>query len=233
MRQPKAKRTQALDRSNEDRKVYGYIRVSTVDQADSGAGLEAQRRAIISECQRNGWELVEMIEDAGISGKNMRRPGLSRALEGLADGTANVLMTAKLDRLSRSTRDVCEVADMALHNGWNLICLDAKIDTTTPHGRAQLSMMATFAQLEREMIGLRTREGLAVKKSQGVKLGRPGMIPLEVVEAIHGMRDQGLTLQAIADRLNSDGVATPKAGSKWYPTSVKVVLERDRVPVAA
>lgn len=191
--------------------------------------MEAQRRAIIAECERNGWQLIEMIEDAGISAKTMNRPGLQKALTGLNSRQADVLMSAKLDRLSRSTRDVCELGDMARHYGWDLSLLDARIDTTTPHGRAQLSMMATFAQLERELIGLRTREGLAVKKSQGVKLGRPKTISSEVVKAIGNMRKSGLTLRAIADHLNTNGTPTGQGGSKWYASTVSQILDREAV----
>lgn len=209
--------------------VYGYVRVSTTDQADSGAGLEAQRRAIVAECERNGWELLDIIEDAGVSGKNLNRPGLQAALEGLQSGKANVLMVAKLDRLSRSTRDVCELGDKAQFYGFDLSFLDARIDTTTPHGRAQLSMMAAFAQLEREIIGVRTKEGLAVKKSQGVKLGRPQLVSVEIEGKINGLRGAGLSLRAIADQLNDQAVPTAQGGAKWYASTVAAVLNREQV----
>src|SRR4051794_9557808 len=60
--------------------VLGYVRVSTSEQASSGAGLEAQRRAILAECERRGWHLVETIEDAGYSARHLRRPGIQEAL---------------------------------------------------------------------------------------------------------------------------------------------------------
>lgn len=213
------------DPRNTTRRVIGYVRVSTDEQAGSGAGLEAQRLAIATECNRQGWELVGIIEDAGISGKSLKRPGLKQALDILTTGEANVLMAAKLDRLSRSTRDVCELGDMAQHYGFDLSLLDARIDTTTPHGRAQLSIMATFAQLERELISIRTREALAVKKSQGVRLGRPTNTPEDVISKIVTMRKQGMTLRAIADTLNTEGVDTGRGGKSWYASTVKTVLE--------
>lgn len=209
-----------------ERLVIGYVRVSTDEQTESGAGLEAQRRAIIGECERNGWTLVAIIEDAGLSAKSLNRPGLREALDTLTTGGANVLMAAKLDRLSRSTRDVCELGDMASYYGFDLSLLDARIDTTTPHGRAQLSMMATFAQLERELIGLRTREALAVKKAQGVKLGRSQSIPAPVQGRILAMREQGQTLRAIADTLNAERVDTGRGGKRWYASTVKAVTDR-------
>ena len=80
--------------------VIGYVRVSTDEQGQSGAGLEVQRQAIVAECTRRGWELLEVIEDAGFSAKDLRRPGIKTALEVLKEGDAKALVAAKLDRLS-------------------------------------------------------------------------------------------------------------------------------------
>ena len=212
-----------------NRIVIGYVRVSTDGQTESGASLTSQTEAIRAECLRNSWTLLEIVEDAGISGKSLVRPGLQTVLERLRTGEANVLMAAKLDRLSRSTRDVCEIGDMAQHYGYDLCLLDARIDTTTPHGRAQLSMMATFAQLERELIGVRTREALAVKKSQGVQLGRPKTVGGNVVREILKLRKGGLTLRAIAATLNETGVPTGQGGKIWHPTTIKAILDRETV----
>ena len=144
----------------------------------------------------------------------------------LNSGEADVLMAAKLDRLSRSVKDVCQVGDMAQHYGWHLSLLDARLDTTTPHGRAQLSMMATFAQLERELIGLRTREGLAEKRAQGITWG--GSKPImdtDTEELILSLRAEGKGMIAIAKELNARNVPTAKGGT-WHGSTVRVVLQR-------
>ena len=86
-------------------RVIGYVRVSTEEQGMSGAGLQAQRAAIIAECERRGWTLVEIAEDVGRSGKDLKRPGIRAALDMLAAGDASALVVAKLDRLSRSMLD--------------------------------------------------------------------------------------------------------------------------------
>jgi DNA invertase Pin-like site-specific DNA recombinase len=86
-------------------RVIGYVRVSTDEQAVSRAGLEAQRRAIAAECERRGWHLVETLEDAGYSARDLRRPGIQEALRALERGEASALVVAKLDRLSRSMLD--------------------------------------------------------------------------------------------------------------------------------
>jgi DNA invertase Pin-like site-specific DNA recombinase len=207
-------------------RVIGYIRVSTADQTGSGLGLEAQRQKITAECARRGWELLEIAEDAGISGKGIDRPALQRSLQALTDGHADALMCAKLDRLSRSVKDVCAVGDMARCYGWNLILLDCNIDTTTPYGTAQLNMMATFAQLERELIGLRTKEALAVKKAQGFKLGRPEIIEAEIVDRVRQLNRDGLSIRAIVKVMNDEGIE-PTEGSKFHVATVQRILRKE------
>src|SRR5665811_394770 len=104
--------------------VIGYLRVSTEDQADSRAGLEAQRAAILAEAERRGWHLVEVIEDAGFSGKDLNRPGIVAALDALRRHKADTLVVAKLDRLSRSMLDFAALMDRASREHWALVALD-------------------------------------------------------------------------------------------------------------
>ena len=160
--------------------VIGYVRVSTDEQRSSGAGLAAQRATIEAECRRRGWQLVEVIEDAGYSAKDLRRPGVQIALETLKRGEAGALVVAKLDRLSRSMLDFTAVMSKAQKQGWALVALDCAVDTTTPAGEAMANVLATFAQFERRLIGQRTREALAAKRAAGVRLGRPLSLPADV-----------------------------------------------------
>jgi DNA invertase Pin-like site-specific DNA recombinase len=205
-------------------RVLAYVRVSSEEQADSRAGLEAQRAAIQRECERRGWEIIEVIEDAGFSAKDLKRPGVRAALGELARGRGDALVVAKLDRLSRSMLDFTAVMAKAQKEGWALVALDCAVDTTTPAGEAMAHVLATFAQFERRLIGQRTREALAVKKKQGVQLGRPTSISPQLARRIRSMRSRGLTLQAICDQLNSEGVPTARGGSAWRPTSLRAVL---------
>ena len=116
--------------------VVGYVRVSTDEQATSGLGLDAQRVAIADECDRRGWELVEVFEDAGASGKSMAgRPALQEALNAVRSHRAGALVVAKLDRLSRSLLDFAALMEDARKEGWALVILDLGVDTTTPSGR--------------------------------------------------------------------------------------------------
>ncbi len=208
-------------------RVLGYVRVSTDEQSNSGAGLEAQRGAILAECERRGWELVELIEDAGYSAKDLKRPGVQEALRALESGEATALVVAKLDRLSRSMIDFTRIMAEAQKQGWALVALDCAVDTTTPAGEAMAHMLATFAQFERRLISQRTREALAIKKAEGVQLGRPRSMPEELRERIRRMHAAGESLAAIARTLTAEHVATAQGGAKWYPSTVQAVLRSE------
>jgi DNA invertase Pin-like site-specific DNA recombinase len=207
-------------------RVIGYVRVSTDEQMNSGAGLEAQRRAIIAECERRGWQLVEVLEDAGYSAKDMKRPGVQEALRVLKAGDASALVVAKLDRLSGSMIDFTVLMAKAQKQSWALVALDCAVDTSTPTGEAMANMLATFAQFERRLISQRTREALAIKKAAGVRLGRPPIVPHSIVRRIQRQRARGDSLRAIADSLNRDEVPTAQGGARWYAATVRGILAR-------
>jgi DNA invertase Pin-like site-specific DNA recombinase len=118
----------------------------------------------------------------------------------------------------------------AEREGWSIVVLDVAVDTSTPSGEMMANVVAAFAQYERRLISERTKRALAVKRAEGVKLGRPRTVPDEVRDYIASMRTQGLTLRAIADRLNVESVATGQGGSRWYASVVGAVLKRDATP---
>jgi DNA invertase Pin-like site-specific DNA recombinase len=207
-------------------RVIGYVRVSTDEQAVSGAGLEAQRRAITAECKRRGWELVETLEDAGYSAKDLKRPGVQEALRALEAGDARALVVAKLDRLSRSMLDFAALMATAQKQNWALVALDCAVDTSTPAGEAMAHVLATFGQFERRLIGQRTKEALAAKKASGVRLGRPPAVPQAVVRRMHRQRARGDSFRAIAESLNQARVPTAQGGAQWYAATVRHVLLR-------
>lgn len=207
--------------------VVGYARVSTAEQGESGLGLAAQRKAIRAEARRRGWTVLAIHEDTAASGKSMAgRPGLDAALVDVTSGGAAALVVAKLDRLSRSLLDFASLMAQSQKRGWALVALDLGVDTTTPAGEFLANVLASAAQWERRIIGQRTKDALAVKKAQGVRLGRPVGVPLEVSERLAALRAEGKSFQAIADALNEDGVATGGGGRQWYPSSVRAVLLR-------
>jgi DNA invertase Pin-like site-specific DNA recombinase len=111
----------------------------------SGAGLEAQRRAIAAECRRRGWELVETLEDAGYSARDLRRPDIQEALRALERGEASALVVAKLDQLSRSMLDFSKSMAKATREHWALVALDVAVDTSTPSGEAKRTCLQRSA----------------------------------------------------------------------------------------
>jgi len=204
--------------------VVGYVRVSTSEQGESGAGLEAQREAINAACAQRGWQLVAINEDVASGKSRNRRPGLDEAIATCECGDADGLIVAKLDRLSRSVVDFAGLLERARRKGWSLVALDLGVDTSTPSGEMMANVVISFAQYERRLIGQRTKDALAVKRSQGVKLGRTSTLPAAVRRRIARDRAKGLSYRVIADRLNAANVPTGQGGRQWYPMTVRTVL---------
>jgi DNA invertase Pin-like site-specific DNA recombinase len=206
-------------------RVVGYIRVSTEEQGDSRAGLEAQEAAIRAEVERREWELVELYVDVA-SGKTLRkRDNLGVALRALADGAADALVVAKLDRLSRSVLDFAGIMETAAAEGWSLVVIDLGVDTTTPNGELVANIMISMAQWERRIIGERTKSAHAPVKARGTKVGRKSGVADETVRLIRVMRDAGSSWQKIADALTAEGVETGQGG-KWHAATVRRIYLR-------
>lgn len=212
-----------MDASSE-RRAIAYIRVSTGEQAESGAGLAAQRKAVTDEVARRGWMLQEVIEDAGYSAASLDRPGLTEALRRLDSRQADVLVVSKLDRLSRSVGDFSTVVDRSRRRGWQLVLMDLGLDTTTAAGELVANVVASTSQYERRLIGIRTKEALAAKKAAGVRLGRPSGLPQPVLLDVLEQRRAGRSLAGIALALNDGGVPTSQGGVRWYAATVRAVL---------
>ena len=187
-------------------RMIGYVRVSTQEQGGSGAGLAAQRHAIESLCESRGWELDRFERDVMSGSTTRRRPGLARALESCVDGAADGLIVAKLDRLSRSLLEFSTLVERAQREGWALVSAGEGFDLSTSHGRMVAGILATFAAFERDLISERTRAALAVKRSEGVRLGRPPTLRSDVRERVVALRSEGLSLRTIASVLNDEGV---------------------------
>lgn len=204
--------------------AVAYIRVSTDGQAESRAGLDAQRVAIDTDLGRRGWRLVETYTDTA-SGKSTRnRPGLDAALTAVRTGAAAALVVAKLDRLSRSVLDFATLTAAAEREGWRLVVIDLGIDLGTANGQLTATVLSGVAQWERQIIGARTRDALAAKRAQGVRLGRPRTLSDEVIRDILGRYRDGRSMAGIAADLTAEGVATARGGPRWYASTVQAVL---------
>ena len=204
-------------------RAVAYHRVSTDEQAASGLGLEAQTARTADAIAARGWSLVATFADEGRSGKDLHRSELAVALDALDAGDADVLVVAKLDRLSRSVLDFAMLTEQARRRGWSIVALDVDVDTTTPTGDLVANITSSVAQWERRIIAARTSEALQAKKARGARLGRPVTLPDDVRHRIADERADGRTLQAIADDLNAEQVPTARGG-RWHPSTIDKVL---------
>jgi DNA invertase Pin-like site-specific DNA recombinase len=199
-----------------------YSRVSTEDQAGSGLGLADQREKLETEARRHGWEGTHFT-DTG-SGRTLHhRPDITKALDRLDAGEYDVLVVAKLDRVSRSVADFATILERAKRNRWAFVALDLGVDTTTPTGELIAGILMTVAQWERRVISERTAAALHQAKARGVQLGRKPNLPPDVINRIITERRGGATLQAICDRLHADGIATSQGGV-WHPATIRKLV---------
>ena len=220
------------------KQAIGYIRVSTEQQATEGVSLEAQKAKIAAWCVTNGYELVNVFVDAGISGKSMdKRPGLQDALKSLSKGMA--LVTYSLSRLARSTKDAISIGETVAKKKADMASLSEQIDTTTAAGKMMFQMLAVLAEFERNLVAERTTNALQHKKATNQKYtnitpygfeaieGRLVRVQAEaaVVAEIQAARAGGNTLQSIADSLNGRGIPT-KTGKIWQPATIHLLMKR-------
>ncbi len=209
--------------------VIGYTRVSTDRQADSGVSLEAQATKITAMAAVQGAELAEIIVDAGESAGTLDRPGMARLLALVDAGRVDVVIVAKLDRLTRSVRDLADLLDRFGRRGVSLVSVAESLDTATAAGRLVLNVMGSVSQWEREAIGERTRDAMAHKRANGERVGtvpfgfhlgadgvhlEPDAGEQEILGRVRELRDTGYTLREVAAELNRQGYRT-RRGAPW------------------
>ena len=219
-------------------RAIGYVRVSTEEQAAEGQSLVAQRARLEAYCVASDLELVAVLSDEGLSGKTLWRPGVQEALGRLRGGEAQALIVTKLDRLSRSVRDVLGLVEECGKEGWGLHSLNEKLDTSSAVGRCFVTIIAAMNQMEREQIGERTKAVMADMKRRGLrvgsvpygfKVGKDGRtlerVEPESVVIFRILKDRmdGCGYAEIARALNKDGVST-KRGKLWRHTQVRNVV---------
>jgi DNA invertase Pin-like site-specific DNA recombinase len=227
-----------------------YVRVSTLDQAEEGVSLAAQEEKTRAFCVARGWDCAGVIRDEGVSGGTLDRPGLQEALDRCRRGEAQVLVVLKLDRLTRSVKDLGELLDEVFNpedGPADFASVEDNFDTSTANGRLVLNVLASVAQWEREVIVERTTAALQHKRREGRRAGQvpfgftlaedgDRLLPVpeehDVIEEIKERREAGDTLQGIADDLNARGVPT-KNGGRWWPATVANIANADLPEVAA
>ena len=232
-------------------RLVGYVRVSTEEQAREGLSLDAQRERLAAYATAHGAVLVSVEADEGQSGSIApeRRPGLARALARVRRGEADGIAAVKLDRLSRVTRHVLDLLDTAQKAGWRIVSVEEHLDTRSAVGEFTTTILAGLAQMERKLIGERTREAMRQIAREGrVRSGRlpfgyrtrrnpdstravagdrsPLIEHKDEQLLLRGMRDlraRGLGARRIARELNSKR-PNPRTGRPWTPSAVQKLL---------
>lgn len=154
--------------------------------------------------------------------KGLERPGLLYALERIDEGEASCLVVSQLERLSRSAADLGRIVEWIDERDARLIAIDLRLDTGSAQGRLTARVLSEVGEWEGRRIADQTRKGLAAARASRAKAGRPAVEDMPLLkEQIVMMRHEGMTLQAIADRLNAEGVPTLRGGTEWRPSSVQ------------
>ncbi len=232
-----------------DMLTIGYVRVSTDRQAEQGVSLEAQEAKIRAMATVQGAELLDVIVDGGESAKSLNRPGLQRLLALVNAGKVEAVIVAKLDRLTRSVKDLCGLLELFEKRKVALISVAESLDTGSAAGRLVITIMGAVSQWEREAIGERTRDALRHKRSQGERVGNiefgsrlakdgehlePDPTEQAAVAEIRRLRSEGVTLRGIAAARTTaptgPAAAQPGGWSRWPGSSSKPSAEGCATP---
>ncbi len=222
--------------------AIGYVRVSTEDQAKDGVSLDNQKSKIEAYCQLKDLELIEIVEDAGISAKNLRRPGVQRVLRMARKKKVDAIVVYKLDRIFRSTVDALETTKMFDKWGVSFHSIEETLDTQSAMGRFFFTLTAALAEMERQIIGERTKAALAHKRAKRESIG--GYAPpygydldetrhlirssheQKGIKLIKSLNERGISLRQICRELEANGYRTKTGKVKWNPKTVSMILRR-------
>jgi DNA invertase Pin-like site-specific DNA recombinase len=204
------------------RPAVGYTIVSASGEGER-ARLRDEAKLIQDACQEHGLVLGKLVRDLETrTGPDLRRPGLTYALERLAAKDYGCLVVSRLDRLTNSAANLGVLLRMLTEREARLIVIDIGLDTGTADGRVAAEALVSVGGLDAKKIAERTRKGLEAARSGRRSSGRPAVADRpSLKQRIVDMRARGMTLQAIADTLNDEGVPTVRGGAKWRPSSVQ------------
>ena len=224
-------------------RVVAYVWVSTDKQVEHGLSLDAQQAKLAAYATLYELDLVAIEIDAGISAKTLQRPALQQALGVLKAGQAEALLVVKLDRLTRSVKDLGVLVETYFLAGkWSLLSVNEQIDTRTAAGRMVLNILAAVSQWERETIGERTAEAMAYKRQQreytggappygwqlaadGVHLD-PHAAEQAIIRDALELKAAGLSLRKIGARLADRGLL-PRQRQAWNPKTVRDLFQAE------
>lgn len=221
-----------------ERKIAGvYIRVSTEDQAREGFSLGEQKEKLLQLCSFKDLEVYKVYKDAGISAKDMEhRPQFQEMLQDMKEGKINYIVAYKLDRITRSVRDLEELISVLEQYNCFLLCDRDDVNTSTANGRFFVRMLTVLSQLEIEIVSERTKFGL----NGAIKSGHiPGQRPFgytksedkkmivdnatrPYVEKIFDMYLEGKSFQQIANYFKENNIYPKK---KWRDTTIQKIID--------
>jgi DNA invertase Pin-like site-specific DNA recombinase len=209
----------------------GYASVDVLAGANAGRVFQRQAEQIAEACERHGLKLLELVREREPQrGHVLERPALSYALGRISVGDADGLVVADLSRLTRSAPELGRVLEWFGRWDARLVSADPSLDTKDEAGRFTARTIIDISRWERQRLVERTREGMRAARSKGLR----GVADYpELSERIRRMRAEGMTLQAISDQLNTEGVPTVRGGVRWRPSSVQAAAGYRRPSAAA
>lgn len=215
----------------EDQVVVGYASVPRSAGSGHAEELREQSELIAHACDRLGLTMSELVgEREPKNGKGLDRPGLAYALRRISSREAQGLVVVELSRLTHSVAELGAIIEWFTRSGARLVSADDGLDTDEQSGRLAAQSLVKISTWERERLSERTRKGLQAARENGSSGGRPAVADdLELSKRIVRMRAEGMTLQAIADRLNEEGVPTVRGGVKWRHSSVQAAAGYRRI----
>lgn len=196
------------------KRAVSYTRVSTREQSEDGQSLDNQRERIEAYCKAKDYDLVDSFTDGGESAKDLNREGLQSLIREIREDSIDVVVIYKLDRLTRSVKDLGELIDDIFDSeGVALASVKDSFDTSTANGRMVMNLLATVAQWERETVGERTKDALEHKKSKGewtgrtpfgFKVGEDGKLTedpeqIDIIQKLKRAKRRGRSYRQIAD----------------------------------
>jgi DNA invertase Pin-like site-specific DNA recombinase len=199
--------------------VLGYTSVDAANPEDPKRDLRRQARQIAVECERRGLVLVQVVHDrVSPRQRSLDRPGLGYALDRISAGEAAGLVVSELSNLSGALPDLGRVLEWLTHRDARVIAMAPNIDTEEEAGQLAIRTLVEVSRWERQRLAERTRAGMRAARRKG-----PASVidDPELRDRIAGMRAVGMTLQAIANQLNTEGIPTLRGGAMWRPSSVQ------------
>lgn len=223
-------------------RVAAYIRVSTDEQVERGNSLHEQKERLEAYCKAMGWPQPTVYSDDGYSAGTLKRPFVEKLLKDIEENKIDVLLTTKLDRLTRSLFDLLQLVKYMDSHKCNYVSATENFDTTTAAGRMVLQLLGVFAEFERGRTSERVQDNMiSLAKNTDLALSRPCFgydvidrryviieNEADLVRLMFDLAESGLGTRSIAKALNEQNVLT-KQGKLWDSTNVRRILTNETV----